>query len=102
MRPRALSVPDLDAIDRTPVAGQIYLTCFASGWDSRGDGNREFFPASVVHYNTVEFHGGILDQNLNSPEGALGFAYFDSIVVRAAVYIGFAEIFPTSKTLGKE
>jgi len=85
-------IPDLDAFDPAAVTGQIYRARSPSCRDSCVDSNWVLSSVAIVHQDAVESDSGILNQDLNSPEGALGFADMDPVMVGAAVHIGLAQV----------
>jgi hypothetical protein len=92
--PTASLVPHLDAFDPSLFTRQIDLTRFAARRDACRKRNRVRLTVAEMYFNPVEMDGGVLHQQLNSPEGAMRFSDMDFVVVGAAVQVGLAQISP--------
>src|ERR1700730_10450456 len=95
MLPPVFAIPELNALDDAPLAGQIDGPRCSAGRNLIA--NDQFFLGAVaeVHHNAFAVNPPSADAQLDGAEPAVVPTHVDVVVILAAIHMGVAEIVPT-------
>src|SRR5213593_157629 len=94
LAPARTRVPEFDAVDDSPVTGQIDHPRRAAGRNFVPDRDRLRAAVTEMNDHAVEFYGGSFDAYLYSAIFAACGGNHDVVVINGSIHIGLAQIFP--------